>query len=60
MAASHEGHEQVVSTLLKHGADVHVRSEEGLTALSEAESQEHEAITRLLRKAGAKESRPAE
>jgi ankyrin repeat protein len=46
----------MVTTLLKAGADVHTRNEDGSTALSMAVSKGEKHLAELLRKAGAKDS----
>jgi hypothetical protein len=46
----------MVTTLLKAGADVHSRANDGSTALSVATSKGHQDLVELLRNAGAKDS----
>ena len=55
MAASSEGHTEIVKLLIESGADVCFRDEEGFTALKWASSEGHIDIVKLLREAGAKE-----
>lgn len=53
MWASGEGHTEIVSDLLSHGADVQVRSEAGFTALLIAARKDSPELVRLLVAAGA-------
>jgi ankyrin repeat protein len=59
MHAAHDGQLECVRLLLEAGADVHVRNDDGRTALDAAEgwansSDEHLAIVELLKARGAK------
>ena len=55
MAASHEGHIDIVKLLLDKGADVNAKSKDGDTALKAASVKGHTEIVELLKAHGAKE-----
>ena len=48
MIAAANNHANIVELLLKSGADVNARSEDGRTALSIAEANNNEALIKLL------------
>lgn len=48
LAASGEGHELIVKSLLKYNANINTRGENGETALHLASREGHEAVVRLL------------
>lgn len=52
MAASVQGHEEVVKILLQSEANVGLRDRDGHTALTGAAERNHENIIRLLIQAG--------
>ena len=54
MAASEEGHTDIVKLLIDAGAGVNYQDEEGYTALMYASKYGHKEISKLLREAGAK------
>jgi len=54
MAASHEGHQQIVQALLSKGAEVNAKDNNGQTALMFASDKGHQEVKELLIKAGAK------
>ena len=47
-ATSHQGHAEVASVLLAAGSDVHLKSDEGYTALDAAIYYKHPAVIALL------------
>ena len=51
--ASRAGHQDIVTLLIKAGANVNATSERGETALKEAKSNGHGSIAKLLKVAGA-------
>ncbi len=53
--ASQEGHREVVELLLAHGADVHAKTNNGVTAMRIAFNRNETEIVQLLKNAGAKE-----
>ncbi|MFZ5866146.1 MAG: ankyrin repeat domain-containing protein [Thermodesulfobacteriota bacterium] len=53
MWASADGNTEAVRTLIKYGADIHARSNEGQTALMYAQAHGFLKITKLLKKYGA-------
>jgi ankyrin repeat protein len=55
MLAAWKGSVPIVMMLLDRGSDVSARDNEGITALKQADRENHPAIVVLLRKAGAKE-----
>jgi ankyrin repeat protein len=59
MIAAAGNHSRVVELLLKSGADLEARSQDGRTATSIAESGNNEAVLRLLQDAQAHRNHPA-
>ena len=55
MHFSEMGNKEIVELLLKAGADVNIKNEDGKTALILAQENNHTAIVELLKQAGAKE-----
>jgi hypothetical protein len=54
IVAVRNGHKEIVSMLIKHGADVNLADSEGKTALAYAVDEKHAEIEAMLRQAGAK------
>ena len=52
--ASQEGHDAIAEALLQVGADVEKATNDGRTALMAAIGAEHNAVVKVLKKAGAK------
>ena len=55
MIAAQNGHTEIVKYLLKKGANVNLRDNDGETALGAAKGKGYTDIVQLLEKAGAKE-----
>ena len=55
MFAAFEGHTKTVKELIAKGADLNLKSTNGNTALNHADNKGHSEISKLLRKAGAKD-----
>ena len=56
MAASINGHKEIVQLLLAKRADVNAKTDDGETALMFASQYGHEEIKKMLIRAGAKKS----
>ena len=56
-AASHEGHDKIVGSLLNHGVDANYPDSDGWTALHAASQEGHDNIVRLLLDHGADANR---
>ena len=53
LTAAANGHLEIVKMLLRHGADLHVKTNDGKTARSFAEERGHAAVAEFLRSRGA-------
>ena len=54
MRAEEKGHDEIVKVLIKAGADVNVKNDDGDTALMRAEEKGHDEIVKILKAAGAR------
>jgi len=52
MAAAYGGHVEIAKMLISEGAELDLQSSGGLTALSAAIANNHDAVIQLLEKAG--------
>ena len=53
LTAAANGYLEIVKMLLRHGADLHVKTNDGKTARSFAEERGHAAVAEFLRSRGA-------
>ena len=53
LTAAANGHLEIVKMLLRHGADLHVKTNDGKTARSFAEDRGRAAVAEFLRSRGA-------
>ena len=49
LTAAANGHLEIVKTLMRHGADLHAKTNDGKTARNFAEGRGHAAVAEFLR-----------